>query len=86
MKPVDTPHGCNGDLSAPITHWSYDAEGRLIGAPHFDEGFPGLQKQELGLDRFARLSTPVHMGVDRKRSDSRTNTGTPTAHFIQTYA
>ena len=60
MKLVDTPHGCKRRFVCPYHAWSYDAEGRLIGAPHFDEGFPDLQKQELGLDRFAALE---HAGL-----------------------
>ena len=60
MKLVDTPHGCKRRFVCPYHAWSYDAEGRLIGAPHFDEGFPDLQKQELGLDQFAVLE---HAGL-----------------------
>ncbi len=47
MKLVDAPHGCKRRFLCPYHASSYDAEGRFINAPHSDEGFPALQKQDL---------------------------------------
>ncbi len=41
--------GCRHRFSCPYHAWTYDNDGTLIAAPHFDAGFPGLKKSELGL-------------------------------------
>ena len=46
---VDDEAGCKRRFTCPYHAWTYSAEGDLIGAPHFDEGFTELEKSQLGL-------------------------------------
>lgn len=46
---VDDSKGCKHRFSCPYHAWTYGSDGRLIGAPHFDEGFPEHEKAKLGL-------------------------------------
>ena len=48
---VDDEAGCKKRFSCPYHGWTYANSGELIGAPHFDEGFPDESKDELGLKR-----------------------------------
>ncbi|MEL7487113.1 MAG: SRPBCC family protein [Pseudomonadota bacterium] len=50
---VDEPSGCKHRFSCPYHAWTYSSAGDLIGAPHFDVGFPGRDKADLGLTRLA---------------------------------
>ena len=46
---VDDAAGCKHRFSCPYHGWTYANTGELIAAPHFDNGFTGLDKSELGL-------------------------------------
>ena len=46
---VDEAAGCKHRFSCPYHGWTYANTGELIAAPHFDSGFTGLDKSELGL-------------------------------------
>ena len=46
---VDEVAGCKHRFSCPYHGWTYANTGELIAAPHFDSGFTGLDKSELGL-------------------------------------
>ncbi len=46
---VDDTAGCKRRFSCPYHGWTYDNAGQLIAAPHFDAGFSGLAKDQLGL-------------------------------------
>lgn len=48
---VDDETGCKHRFSCPYHAWTYANTGELIAAPHFDNGFEGLQKADLGLKR-----------------------------------
>lgn len=48
---VDEESGCKHRFSCPYHAWTYANSGELIAAPHFDEGFEGLEKADLGLKR-----------------------------------
>ena len=48
---VEEMSGCKHRFSCPYHAWTYASTGELIGAPHFDEGFPHLDKADLGLQR-----------------------------------
>lgn len=48
---VDEDAGCKHRFTCPYHAWTYASSGELIAAPHFDQGFSGLQKDELGLKR-----------------------------------
>lgn len=48
---VEDESGCKRRFSCPYHAWTYANTGELIAAPHFDEGFEGLDKSELGLKR-----------------------------------
>lgn len=48
---VDEDSGCKHRFSCPYHAWTYANSGELIAAPHFDEGFEGLDKADLGLKR-----------------------------------
>ena len=44
--------GCKKRLACPYHAWTYDTEGNLAGAPDFERGFAGLDKERLGLIEF----------------------------------
>lgn len=48
---VDEDAGCKNRFSCPYHAWTYANTGELIAAPHFDKGFKGLDKADLGLNR-----------------------------------
>lgn len=48
---VDDESGCKHRFSCPYHAWTYASSGELIAAPHFDSGFTGLDKTDLGLSR-----------------------------------
>nr|WP_070961473.1 SRPBCC family protein [Hyphomonas sp. Mor2] len=48
---VDDEAGCKHRFSCPYHAWTYANTGELIAAPHFDNGFEGLEKAELSLKR-----------------------------------
>lgn len=48
---VDEETGCRHRFSCPYHAWTYDNDGSLIGAPHFDAGFADIEKSELSLIR-----------------------------------
>ncbi|MEM7781323.1 MAG: SRPBCC family protein [Pseudomonadota bacterium] len=52
---VGEESGCKHRFSCPYHAWTYSSDGRLLGAPHFNEGFPGLDKSELGLKQLPCL-------------------------------
>ena len=48
---VDDEAGCKHRFSCPYHAWTYANSGELIAAPHFEEGFEGLNKADLSLKR-----------------------------------
>ncbi|MEM7284016.1 MAG: SRPBCC family protein [Pseudomonadota bacterium] len=43
--------GCKQRFSCPYHAWTYDNRGQLVGVPHEQQGFPGLDRDKLGLKR-----------------------------------
>lgn len=56
---VDDETGCKHRFTCPYHAWTYANTGDLLAAPHFDQGFTGLEKSELGL---ARLNCQERFG------------------------
>lgn len=50
---VEEGTGCSKKFSCPYHAWTYDLEGKLVGAPHFAQGFPEQGMEEFGLTEFA---------------------------------
>ncbi len=50
---VDDEAGCRHRFSCPYHAWTYASSGELIGAPHFDAGFPEVDRASLSLKRVA---------------------------------
>lgn len=50
---VDEEAGCRHRFSCPYHAWTYASSGELIGAPHFESGFPSVEKAKLSLKRVA---------------------------------
>ncbi|MEL7481891.1 MAG: SRPBCC family protein [Pseudomonadota bacterium] len=48
---VDEAEGCKHRFSCPYHAWTYSSAGDLIAAPHFESGFDGIDKADLGLKR-----------------------------------
>lgn len=48
---VEDESGCKHRFTCPYHAWTYANTGDLIAAPHFDQGFTGLDKADLGLTR-----------------------------------
>ncbi|MEL7297138.1 MAG: SRPBCC family protein [Pseudomonadota bacterium] len=48
---VDDKNGCKRRFSCPYHAWTWDNRGQLIGIPHEQQGFPGIDKSQLGLHR-----------------------------------
>lgn len=46
---VDEDQGCKKRFSCPYHAWTWDNQGTFINAPHFETGFPGLKREDLGL-------------------------------------
>lgn len=46
---VDDEKGCKHRFSCPYHAWTYANSGQLIAAPHFDQGFKGVEKSDLSL-------------------------------------
>lgn len=57
---VSEESGCKNRFSCPYHAWTYSNSGELIGAPHFDSGFPGVDKADLSL---ARLPVMEALGL-----------------------
>lgn len=52
---VEAAAGCANRFTCPYHGWTYASSGQLIGAPHFDSGFGGIDKTQIRLK-----SLPVH--------------------------
>ncbi|MEL6415935.1 MAG: SRPBCC family protein [Pseudomonadota bacterium] len=48
---VEDESGCKHRFTCPYHAWTYANTGDLLAAPHFDQGFTGLDKADLGLVR-----------------------------------
>ena len=48
---VDDEAGCKHRFSCPYHAWTYANTGELLAAPHFEQGFAGMEKSELGLTK-----------------------------------
>ncbi|MEO0423742.1 MAG: aromatic ring-hydroxylating dioxygenase subunit alpha [Pseudomonadota bacterium] len=48
---VDDATGCRQRFTCPYHAWTWNNRGDFIGAPHFDAGFPDLDRTTLGLRR-----------------------------------
>ncbi len=48
---VDEQQGCKRRFSCPYHAWTWDNRGELVGVPHERQGFPELDRSELGLRR-----------------------------------
>ena len=48
---VEEESGCKHRFTCPYHAWTYANTGDLLAAPHFDQGFTGLDKADLGLTR-----------------------------------
>lgn len=46
---VDDDSGCRKRFSCPYHAWTWNSRGEFVGAPHFESGFPGVDRKELGL-------------------------------------
>lgn len=46
---VDAAAGCQHRFVCPYHAWTYNSSGALIAAPHFEQGFGGLDRDALGL-------------------------------------
>ena len=46
---VQDASGCRTRHSCPYHAWTWDSRGRFINAPHFETGFPGIDKADLNL-------------------------------------
>ena len=57
---VDDDRGCRKRFSCPYHAWTYANSGELIGAPHFEQGFPDMEKAALSL---RPLNCAVRFGI-----------------------
>lgn len=48
---VDEERGCRHRFSCPYHAWTWDNRGELIGLPHQAQGFPEVERSDLGLKR-----------------------------------
>lgn len=46
---VNDDAGCKRRLSCPYHAWTWDSRGQFVNAPHFEAGFPGIDRAALGL-------------------------------------
>lgn len=53
---VDAESGCKARHSCPYHAWTWNSRGEFVNGPHFDSGFPGVDRSALGLK-------PVPMAV-----------------------
>ena len=52
---VDDEAGCKVRFSCPYHAWTWNNRGEFIGAPHFESGFPDLDRDQLGLKQLPAL-------------------------------
>ncbi|MEM9384205.1 MAG: SRPBCC family protein [Pseudomonadota bacterium] len=52
---VDDSEGCRQRFSCPYHAWTWNNRGDFIGAPHFEVGFPDLDRTTLGLRRIGAV-------------------------------
>ncbi|MEM8650417.1 MAG: SRPBCC family protein [Pseudomonadota bacterium] len=52
---VETENGCRHRFTCPYHAWTWDNTGRLIAAPHKEQGFPDLNFDDYGLKRIKCL-------------------------------
>jgi len=50
---VEAESGCRHRFTCPYHAWTWDNQGRLIAAPHREQGFPDLVMSDYGLKRIA---------------------------------
>ena len=55
MKLVTAPSGCKQRFVCPYHAWTYGTDGNLITAPHFEEGFPTINRADTTLMQFAAV-------------------------------
>ena len=48
---VDEEEGCKHRFTCPYHAWTYANTGQLLAAPHFEQGFEGVDKESLSLKR-----------------------------------
>ena len=48
---VEDANGCRQRFSCPYHAWTWNNRGELLGMPHAEQGFPGLNREALGLRR-----------------------------------
>ncbi len=48
---VDAAQGCKGRFSCPYHAWTWNNRGELLAIPHKEQGFAGIDKEQLGLKR-----------------------------------
>lgn len=53
MRLVEAESGCKRRFSCPYHAWTYDTAGALVGVTHGEAGFPGLDRDALGLRALA---------------------------------
>lgn len=46
---VNDESGCKRRHSCPYHAWTWDSRGQFVNGPHFDAGFPGVNKEDLNL-------------------------------------
>ncbi len=54
---VDEEQGCKRRFSCPYHAWTWDNRGELVGIPHEKQGFPELDRAEMGLRRLGCSET-----------------------------
>jgi glycine betaine catabolism A len=59
----------SGSIQCPYHAWTYDLEGRLIGAPHMDE-VPHFRKEDYPLHRLGAASWDGHIFINLDRDPS----------------
>ncbi len=57
---VNEDSGCKRRHACPYHAWTWNSRGEFVNAPHFDAGFPGLDRAELGL---SALPSAVRHGL-----------------------
>ncbi len=54
---VEEDQGCKRRFSCPYHAWTWDNRGKLIGVPHQEQGFPGMDRAEFGLKRLPAVES-----------------------------